>query len=498
VAACDLMIQLEDTEPRSGGAPISGTVVVKANKDVQCNGLTVTVNWSTHGRGNVDTGVVSEITLPASPWQAGQEYRYPFKLATAVWPPTYYGSYLNVSHYVSARAKIPWAKDPSASVEFAVVAKDAPADLTPTVKTPKATWPGWVLGLIVLVFVLAAFSFLLLIVVPIFALGAAGYWLFRVFLPQQVTGKVECSLASERVRAGEPLRATLRFTPRKTSTINGIQWKIHCFEEVVSGSGSNRKTHRNDLLDVRRVASETMQLQAGRTETFELAYQLSPLAAPTLKFSDNHIKWVVEARIDIPKWPDFVKSLSVTVLPNPDTIPNVSVGQPASDDSEDSDDAWDEDDAFAEAQSGATANLPHHSAGGYSENGDTADGYREDAEADFSQDDLWFGQVLEQLQSHQHDPAQLSTIVQAVSGYVFPISATLETRIDPPMLGSATVVDRFNGAVWWAAYFPRQNANLGLAWIGTHPRLDSGQIWQGQATIVGYDPGARRVLMRTQ
>ena len=138
MAACQLVINVDDpARPRSAGESITGTIIVRAEKPVNCKALVARCIWSTHGRGNVDMGVVDDSSLFEGTWQAGQEYRYPFKLNTAAWPPTYYGTYLNIGHYVNAQAKLSWATDPKAQVEFPVTAANAPDDLKPTTKPPK-------------------------------------------------------------------------------------------------------------------------------------------------------------------------------------------------------------------------------------------------------------------------------------------------------------------------------------------------------------------------
>jgi hypothetical protein len=148
MAACDLKIELDEPDrPRTGGEPISGTVLVTATASVKCSGLEVTSYWSTHGRGNVDQGDVDQTVVFEGTWEPNREYRYPFSLKSAEWPPTYYGTYLNVSHRVRARARVSWTKDPKAEAEFQVVAASAPDDLQPTVsKKPKSNAIfGWLI-----------------------------------------------------------------------------------------------------------------------------------------------------------------------------------------------------------------------------------------------------------------------------------------------------------------------------------------------------------------
>jgi hypothetical protein len=133
MASCNLTIEIDEpSRVRVGGETVTGTVVVTAEKDVNCKGLEVSCCWMTHGRGNVARGDAETQTLYQGEWQSGQVYRYPFKLKSSTWPPSYYGNYLNVGHYIEARAKLPWKLDPEVQQEFPLVATETPADLTPT------------------------------------------------------------------------------------------------------------------------------------------------------------------------------------------------------------------------------------------------------------------------------------------------------------------------------------------------------------------------------
>ena len=112
MAKCDLAIELEDPERiYRGGDQIRGTVVVWTDKAVNCSDLVVEANWETHGRGNVTKGEPNRESVFRGEWQPG-EHRYDFQVELARWPPTYHGNYLNVDHYIRARAKIPWSFDP--------------------------------------------------------------------------------------------------------------------------------------------------------------------------------------------------------------------------------------------------------------------------------------------------------------------------------------------------------------------------------------------------
>src|SRR5690606_16026244 len=139
--------------------------VVRAHKSLSCKGLVVTTQWATHRRGNIASGTVAQTELSRGEWQPGTEYRDPFEVDTATWPPTYYARILHVSHTIQARAKLSWAKDPTVRVEFPVWATKSPENLAGTHNARKSLWGIllWPLALALLVI----FGAILFILVPI-------------------------------------------------------------------------------------------------------------------------------------------------------------------------------------------------------------------------------------------------------------------------------------------------------------------------------------------
>ena len=135
MASCDLSIELDrtrDDHTYDVSETIRGVVRVRVDKDVNCSGLEVRTLWATHGRGNVDSKVVDSKIVDAGQWSTGQTKEYPFELTVGGWPPTYHGHYLNVDHYVEARAKIPWGFDPKASLPFQMKPSRYPDDAAST------------------------------------------------------------------------------------------------------------------------------------------------------------------------------------------------------------------------------------------------------------------------------------------------------------------------------------------------------------------------------
>lgn len=478
MAACQLVIKFDDDRARSGGEPITGTITVRAEKQVNCKGLVARSIWSTHGRGNIDTGEVDNQTLYEGTWQAGQEYTYPFKLTTATWPPTYYGTYVSVGHYVAAQAKLSWATDPKAQLEFPVIATTAPEDLKPTSAPAKPTGIlGMILVGIVVCFILSAFIPLVLLLMVVLGPIALVVWFIKVVLPRRITGPVVCELKTPQTSAGNSVEANLTFTPQRSSQINGIEWTVSCIEECTSGSGSNRQTHRHQVLKETIRASEAIQLRAGEKKSFDFTYPIPATAPPSLKFGDNHVKWSVAARIDIPSWPDWTKSLNVIVSSPQDASTLQRLRTAVQED-------WgDDDDDDNEEDYEATGVLPPVL-------------IAEPASVEKTQaDDAWFRQVIGQIQQSQHDADQLAMVIGAVRDFEFPISVAIENEIDTPEFEDENEFDRWNDAEWWSAFSPAQNISLALAWPHAPAAVQPGATWSGTASIIGYEIEGQRILM---
>lgn len=453
MADCKLRIEIDKpSSPRRAGEPVSGTVIVTSGGDINCKALEVTSYWSTHGRGNVARGDVELATLFQGIWQAGQEYRYAFKLASAAWPPTYYGNYLNVGHFVEARARIAWKSDPRAQSEYLVVASDSPDDLAPTSNVVRRTpvWLtglGWSIGLLLLGVFLIFLGPLMLIVGPILLIVSGVIWLVRVYLPSLVTGSIQVNLQPTSVAPGAVIEGQCIFTPKRTSVINGVYWTVSCTEECASGSGSSRQTHRNELISQRHELSGPTTVKAGQTQRFTLSYKLPENAAPSLKLTDNEIQWTSELRIDIPKWPDFAKKLPFIVKAT---------------------------DKHSPSTRGTVFEKPEMTV----------------PEDD---DDTWLTEVLQQIYQSSDDPERLKVVIQAVAQQTFELRVDLEELLQAP-----DDFDFQEDGYWVAALDTARDVDFALHCpqsMKFEQNIET-QHRQLTATLLGWDPAEERVIAR--
>jgi len=447
MATCRLIIELEEpAETRKGGDPISGVVLVDAEKETNCTGLIVSTGWHTHGLGNIAQGEVEQKKLFEGSWQPGKQYRYPFTLLTATWPPTYYGHHLNVDHFVNAEATIPWASNAKTVEIFSLVADKSPEDLTPVDNRSKRT--GWITRAILLFVAILLFSVAIpfaMIVTPIAVVGYSIYWFFFKLMPRRITGDVSLVIQPDRLTVGQSIHGTCSFTPRKNSTINGIRWTIRCVETCVSGSGSNRKANTHEVLSKTKQLMEACDLQAGKLYEFDFEFAIPLLTPPSMTFTDNRIEWSSELRIDIPRWPDWSKTIPFIVNVKP-------------------------------------ANAILSPATGVDDNTESVE-----------DDDPWLTEVLQQVIQSHDDSERLEVVIEAIVDQNFAIFVDVQGKVDEPY--EADIDDVGN---WVAAVDTRRNIRMVLFVPESLfvDRIAWARKFRGQAKVLGYEANADRVMMR--
>ncbi len=419
--------------------------MIDALAKVNCKALEVKCCWSTHGRGNVATGSVETATLFQGEWEEGKQYKYPFKLGTALWPPTYYGTYLNVSHFVEARAKIAWAIDPVGREEFTVIATESPVDLAPTNQTQNQSgWFAGIIGTVVAIVLLLSFGPLLLFLLPFAAIGGAVYWFVRIYLPNSLLGSVESTLEPSMVTLGQTIRGVCGFTPKRSSSINSVTWTIRCVEKVSSGSGSTRKTHTHEVLCKQHKLMSAGSLTSGQPQKFDFSYTFPTTAPPSMRFADNELTWTSELRIDIPKWPDYLKvvPLTVRVAQDPHLPPVVEPAMPTKP-------AVDED--------------------------------------------PWFTEVLNQVIQSRDDPDRMQTVLDAIQSQTFAICVDVKEETEEPLESDVEVE-----GIWANALDQARNLPLVVFIPKTIP-LES-VLWTANyrchATVIGFETDTGRVMLQ--
>ncbi len=329
MSRCDIHIAFDrDDRTYRGGERVSGMVTIRAHEDFRCNGILLQHYWKTHGRGNVDSGTRQEIRLQeAWSFSAGDEREFPFEFDSERWPLTYRGHFVNVDHVVQVSLDIPWARDSRHEEDFIVLPGDIPeqfrgdrtesADLQDAVAKKPASSGGLVakvlLGLLVLI-IAGLLIVLFTMLLPIFIVVGIVTWLRRTAVRRRL-GEVECRAPVVKVGPEEPWRFHLAFTPRRSFRINEISARLLVQEVAVSGSGTNKTTHRHTLYDDKVILEPSGFLTAGESFSRSSALNLPDTQAWSIKTDDNSIEWTVDVRIDIPWYPDWSKKFELQMLP---------------------------------------------------------------------------------------------------------------------------------------------------------------------------------------
>ena len=465
MAKCDISIELDDPESvHPGGGNITGVVHVQVDADVKCKGLVVQSGWRTHGRGNVAGDTAATMTLFAGEWHAGERTEYRFELPIADWPPSYHGHHLNIDHYVDVRAKIPWGFDPKASVPFMMRPSCGPEGESSEKKknTIEVKGPiGCVMSMIVVGMVVfgggallveLGFFALMFLIVP---LAGIVYWIFRHFLPKYLLGEVQYQLASEHASPGQSTSGELIICPRKNVSINAVTLGFQAREQCVSGSGSNRTTHKHVLFEKLDTLQGATTLTAGQEHRFPFSVQLPEDAPCSVSLDDNNLIWSTILRVDIPRWPDWVQELPILVVPSATPLrTQPHPGEPA--------------------QQVGTDTL----------------------QDDIADDGITFGETASHLWAVRGNRDQLATLVEAVTGLTFELEAEIERRLlfggeDDPHVYS-------DGYAVWAHYTDPQ---LPMVLYAPHALADEFEqigrnLWRGRGTIVGWDSLHNRLQVK--
>lgn len=349
MSKCELSIQLDRADPTyRAGETVRGHVFVSTDEAVKCRSLTVTVQWRTHGRGNRCCGTPISVSLFEGDWPAGHEESYAFELPAPTSPATYHGEVLNVDHYLTARADVPWSIDPKAEVELLVPAVDAPEyDFGSKYRPPEAEirsaatgsniasvmlagcfgLPGaamvlGAMGLLARYFTVhgdtlfpGIFLFLFGGTFALVGFGTA-FLLQKRRLAQRRLGAPLTQITPNPVRQGGRVSVQVLAEPPKALELEDGKIRLVGRESVVSGSGTNRTTHGHTVFEHEQVLPMAgRRIEAGETLSIQETLTVPTDAAPTFVGDDNELKWTISVRIGIKGWPDWEQEFPLTVRP---------------------------------------------------------------------------------------------------------------------------------------------------------------------------------------
>ena len=460
---CDFTFELDgDGTHYVAGQVIHGRLTVRVNETVKCNALTLCHRWFTHGSGNVAKGDGPQQNLFSGVLNAGEVHHFDFELPLLAWPITYHGHHLNIDHCLFVNVDIPWAFD--AKDEHRIVVSPSAecptaAEVEQSRQQQQHKWVWFIVVPFILIFFIAFIPFAIFFG-PIVALVAGVWWFFFSYLPKRMVGPAAVTYETTNVSVNTPVRGELTIHPAKPLPLNCITCKLIGEEVCVSGSGSNRRTHRHRIVekDLRLVPEGTLPAGLRR---FPIELMLPADAPPTLKLSDNEIRWRVETRIDIPKWPDWSHTETLAVSPMVDGAGKAS-GRDI------------DADGYASVGSQRSTNQ-------------TTD----------SNQGIDFIETANFLVAAQDDEEKVQQVVKAVRGMEFAVTAKIERtalysgeadREFAYPQGRIAYADHQDSSLKLTLYFPPEQMKT-LNDLGSRP-------WTGRAVAMGYDAMHNRLQMR--
>jgi hypothetical protein len=316
MARCDVQIVLDRPDRKyRGGEKVTGSVMVEVTETVRCRALTLERYWQTHGRGNRASGGRYAGPLFEGEWAPGT-YVYPFEFIAPASPLTYYGHYLNIDHYLHARADIPWSSDPRSTIEFVVEPGGVGGNDEAPLPDPVASGSDQqsAIGGAIFASILLVFGVIFLVPCGIVLIPAAVAIFFlsmRNRIARTKLGEVTVLVGGFRASPGERLPIDVTIA-RADAKINGVTVKLIGREVCVSGSGTNKSTHKHDL-HTHQFTLETAP-RAGELKAHG-EVELPLTQAYSFASGDNKITWELEVRVDVPNWFDWVRSYPILLTP---------------------------------------------------------------------------------------------------------------------------------------------------------------------------------------
>lgn len=308
MAKCTLSVEIEN--PREQYVPgdvIDVIVHVETTDSVKCSALTLEFGWETHGTGNCDSDEFETQTLFDGQWSPGDELGYRAQVTVPRFsqarPASYHGRHINVDWHLRARADIPWAFDPKAEARI-FLAPDAGTvppyerpSLWPTEPVKLAGNSGCLIVLTVIAFV--AGGFLVMHKPWIGAACFAGGLFAAIFtwkeneLRKRI-GDVGFGFAPDRPAIGGELHAFAEIAPPGRLDIESVTMTLAAEEVAVSGSGTQRTTHRHKAFEQAVVQAEHQTVSAGDTLELDFSFELPVDLPPSFEGDDNSIEWTLD------------------------------------------------------------------------------------------------------------------------------------------------------------------------------------------------------------
>lgn len=354
LAKCELILHLEDErQAYRPGDVVRGSVEVRCDEEVACDGLKVGLRWKAQSKVPTDRTVTSQ-NLFQGMWQAGTEERYPIALELPAGPFTYQGHHLNVTWELFAEADVPWTFDPAAARDIVLepdpdAAPDwqsavgdplhLPPELQPNPPDPpptisKAKGFGCLMVLLIPMAVLlamaagkvldysrgeisgnAAAGWIFAAAVMLLFVGGGLYKVLRDVLAWGKIGQVSVEVDPRRVRAGESLQVKVSCQPRRETELLSATVRLKAEERVFTDTTNHKRSWTEVVFDQETALASACRLPKGLPFQSEVAVAVPASGPPSFTTWGNHLTWTATVRLQLAGWPDFVEDRTIQVHP---------------------------------------------------------------------------------------------------------------------------------------------------------------------------------------
>ncbi|MFT7541587.1 MAG: hypothetical protein ACI9K5_002559 [Gammaproteobacteria bacterium] len=321
---CRLQIHFDHPDRTyATGQKVRGHVSVETDAVVKCDGLHLRAIWETHGRGNVDREDVAETLLFRGRWNSGEEASYPFEFTAPAFPPTIRGRSINLDHYVEVRADVPWAFDPKAKEDYLLLASGSKGrSLAKSMKQePGSVAPAGNLKgalIVVLLFAMAILAFILPkpigVLVMLAGIGLGARALARISASKRI-GNVRVRVLNPQVRAGQSIGMDVVLQPTAAVAINEVVVGLIATEVCISGSGTNRSTHKRVVSKQSDIVQRNMAIARGHKANLSHQIQVPADGLPSFISGNNRIEWRLSLELKLKGLSDWKREWLVCVDP---------------------------------------------------------------------------------------------------------------------------------------------------------------------------------------
>lgn len=332
---CTVWIELEkDDDPTyEAGETVCGTVHVEVTEDCTCEGLTLELEWFTHGRGDTATERVHHEPLYEGSWTAGEHYTYPFKLTLPPGPYTYHGKYLNVDWRLRATADSSWSLDSEGKRELVLEPSGTEDDFNAGdgVRTWASTDGGRSFSADQL---LVGAGFLGGGLLVFFVSGGGGVRLFggiaavigAVMLYHSIQNglaemsleEVNVELSTTEVSPGDTVRCRVEVRSEKPVQLKQITVWLMGTEHVLESNASPEtpRTHSIHQSQVVCSGSERAQLNPGAMRSFQADIEIPESVPFSFRKGSDKIRWEIAVHVGVSSWPAWTHREPLVVRPS--------------------------------------------------------------------------------------------------------------------------------------------------------------------------------------